>query len=303
MTNRLRLRANGKINLCLILGQPRAADAKHNLASVFLPVDLADTLTLAWAPEGAVADGVICEGVAGENLAAAAIDAWRERSGWDGPPVELTIEKRIPVAAGMGGGSADAAGALRLIAAAAGRPDDPLLSEIAPDLGADVPGLLHGGALLAQGAGEFVTEILPPAEAGFLIVPSRAELSTPKVFAKAAEMGLRRADEVIDQTASRILETANSAGWQLPDDLLGANDLQAAAIELEPSISSALTDVQGAGCQLAFVTGSGPTVVGMFPGSEGLLKAQSVAQELASRHPAAVACAPSPRSATIEEIA
>ena len=74
------------------------------------------------------------------NLAGAALAAFREAAGWDGPPVRLTIDKRVPVAAGMGGGSGDAAAALRLAARAAGRPRTPRCSrELAPRLGADVP--------------------------------------------------------------------------------------------------------------------------------------------------------------------
>lgn len=303
MTGRLRLKAFGKINLCLILGQPREADGKHDLASVFVPLDLADTLTLSAAPHGSQGDQVVCEGVEGENLAASAIRMWRELSGCDGPPVELKIEKRIPIAAGMGGGSADAAGALRLVASAAGRPDDPLIERIAPILGADVPGLLHGGPLLAQGAGERVKALPAPTPAGYLVVPSSARLSTAKVFAKAAEMGLRRPGAEVERAAKAVSKAASGVGWQLPDGLLGVNDLQAAAMALEPSISSALEDVRAQGCESVFVTGSGPTVVGVYPGPDGLSAARKAASRLASVHPGAVACSPSPQSATIEELA
>ncbi len=120
--------APGKVNLCLFVGAPRA-DGYHPLVSVFQSVSLADELTLEAAPRTATQDEVICPGVTGTNLAAKALFAYREASGWDAPPVRLTIMTRVPIAAGMGGGSGDAAAVLRLAAQAAGRPDDPLLAQ------------------------------------------------------------------------------------------------------------------------------------------------------------------------------
>src|SRR3954449_4595581 len=96
-------RAPGKVNLSLYVGAPRA-DGLHPLVSVVQPVSLADELTLEPAP-GAVADEVVCPGVEGENLAGAALAAFREATGWDAPPQRLTIAKRVPVAAGLGGGA------------------------------------------------------------------------------------------------------------------------------------------------------------------------------------------------------
>ena len=99
--------APAKLNLGLYLGRPRP-DGLHELCSLFEPLALADLLRL----EEAERDEVICPGVEGENLAARALAALRER-GWDAPPLRIEIEKRTPVAAGLGGGSADAAAVLR----------------------------------------------------------------------------------------------------------------------------------------------------------------------------------------------
>ena len=114
---RLRCLAPGKVNLCLFIGRPRP-DGYHPLVSLVQPVSLADELELE--PAAGDADEVVCPGVDGENLAAVALARFRAATGWDGPPVRITIAKRVPVAAGMGGGSADAAAALRLAAAASG---------------------------------------------------------------------------------------------------------------------------------------------------------------------------------------
>ncbi len=134
--------APAKLNLGLYLGRPRP-DGLHELCSLFEPLALADLIRI----EEAERDEVICAGVEGENLAARALAKLRER-GWDGPPLRIEIEKRTPVAAGLGGGSADAAAILRL---ASGTLAD--LPAIAAELGADVPSQLRPALALVQGAG------------------------------------------------------------------------------------------------------------------------------------------------------
>src|SRR4051794_41931659 len=112
MTGALRETAPAKLNLCLFLGPVRPTDGRHELVTVFRPLTLADDVELEPAGLGARGDAVSCPGVPGaaeQNLAAAALRAFRQRTGWAGPPVRLRITKRIPVAAGMAGGSADAA--------------------------------------------------------------------------------------------------------------------------------------------------------------------------------------------------
>ncbi|HEY5977780.1 MAG TPA: hypothetical protein VIT85_07970, partial [Solirubrobacterales bacterium] len=125
------VRAPAKLNLCLFLGATRA-DGLHDLCSLFEPLALSDSLEVVEAE----ADLVECEGVEGENLATRALAELRE-AGWSRPPLRIAIEKRIPVAAGLGGGSADAAAVLRLAAGDVGE-----LEEIAARLGADVPSQL-----------------------------------------------------------------------------------------------------------------------------------------------------------------
>ncbi|MDO9352612.1 MAG: hypothetical protein Q7T55_02890, partial [Solirubrobacteraceae bacterium] len=111
----LRVSAPAKINLCLFVGPVRESDGRHDLVTVFQPLDLVDLLD-ARLDESLTADTVLCDGVTGRNLAEDALAAYRAETGWDGPPIHLTITKRIPVAGGMAGGSADAAAALRVAA-------------------------------------------------------------------------------------------------------------------------------------------------------------------------------------------
>src|SRR6187397_336632 len=126
------IHAPAKLNLCLFLG-PRRENGLHELCSLFEPLALADAIEVAEADR----DEVLCPGVEGENLAARALAGLRGR-GWRGPPLRIEIEKRIPVAAGLGGGSADAAAVLRLAreqwpGVAGSIPD---LEELAAELGA-----------------------------------------------------------------------------------------------------------------------------------------------------------------------
>ena len=299
MATELQTLANGKINLCLALGQLRS-DGYHDLVSVMLPVDLADEVRIG--PAAGEADEVDCAGVDGDNLALAAVVAWRARTGWQGDPVRITITKRIPVAAGMGGGSADAAAALRLIAEFAGSSDAQVLNEIAPTLGADVPPLLAGGPTLVEGTGTAVTRLPTLNVPGLLVLPSTVGLSTPDVFRRAGELGLRRPSSEIGSIAGAFRAAATGDGWQLPPDLLGVNDLGPAAADLEPSVAQALADARSAGAEQAFVTGSGPTVVGLFHGAEGEDRARAAADQLADRAGGSIWCSASAGSATIEAV-
>ncbi len=253
----LRTLAPGKVNLCLFVGEPRG-DGYHPLVSVFQAVSLADELRLEPAGPGARGDEVVCAGVEAPNLASAALTAYRAASGWDGPPVRLTITKRVPVAGGMGGGSGDAAAALRLAAEAAGRPGDPLLSELAAGLGADVPFALAGGRALVTGVGEHVEPLAPAGPAALVLVPFAQALSTPAVYREADRLGNPRGPQALAAAEADVRAGA------LPP----VNDLQDAARSLCPAIDAVLTAVIAAGAGGALVSGSGPTVFGAFDDPE-----------------------------------
>ena len=127
--------------------------------------------------------------------------------GWDGPPQRLTIDKRIPVAAGMGGGSSDAAATLRLAAHAAGLP---VPAELGPRLGADVPSLLRPGRVLMTGAGEHVARLPDPEPLGVLVLPADAALSTPDVYREADRLGLTRPHAALERRRHARRSTTTS---------------------------------------------------------------------------------------------
>jgi 4-diphosphocytidyl-2-C-methyl-D-erythritol kinase len=270
--------APGKVNLCLLLGPTRPEDGRHELVTVYESVTLADELTLAVLPDGS-RDEVLCPGVDGPNLVGEALTALRER-GWDAPPVRIEVAKRLPVAGGMGGGSADAAAALRLARRVSPMPAS-VIAEIAAALGSDVPAQLAPGLSLGTGAGEIV-EPLPPLPAhAFAIVPLPGrQLSTPAVYAEADRLGLGR-------PAGEL--AALGAEWR---EQLGVNDLEPAARSLCPAIDDALAAIRGAGAEHALVCGSGPTCAGLWWGADAHDRAEAAVSALVPAFPNATAALP-----------
>jgi 4-diphosphocytidyl-2-C-methyl-D-erythritol kinase len=272
--------APAKLNLGLYLGRARP-DGLHELCSIFEPLALADLLRI----EVAERDEVVCPGVEGENLAARALAKLRER-GWDAPPLRIEIEKRTPVAAGLGGGSADAAAVLRLAAdptaldrvrrkpriarLSANSPDGTGgaiadLPSIAAELGADVPSQLRPALALVRGAGERVEPLPAPAEHAALLLPSGGGLSTKDVFDEADRLGLGRDESELDELAARLRAAAGAGASPLAWVDLIVNDLEPAAVSLRPDIGEALDALRGTGAPAVFLSGSGPTTVALFP--------------------------------------
>jgi 4-diphosphocytidyl-2-C-methyl-D-erythritol kinase len=246
--------APAKLNLCLYLGAVRE-DGLHDLCSLFEPLALADLIRVAPAER----DEVVCPGVEGENLAARALAGLRER-GWDREPLRIEIEKRVPVAAGLGGGSGDAAAVLR---PAAGEVAD--LPQLAAELGADVPSQLRPALALVRGAGERIEPLPEPAGHAAVLLPGGGGLSTAAVFAEADRLGLGRSPEQLDELAARLRELAGGGASPLSYPELLVNDLEPAALSLRPDIGEALEALRAAGAPQAILSGSGPTAVGLFP--------------------------------------
>jgi 4-diphosphocytidyl-2-C-methyl-D-erythritol kinase len=275
------LRAPAKLNLCLYVGGTRA-DGLHELRSLFCSLALADRLVVAEAAAG-TADEVVCPGVEAPNLVTTALDVLRAR-GWEHPPVRVEIDKRTPVAGGLGGGSADAAAILRHLA---GDRDD--LAEIAATLGADVPSQLRPGLALVGGAGEAVEELDPPAEFAVVLIPGEEGLGVAEVYAEADRLGLTRPDGELAELAGTLRAEAGSGASPLSYAGLLVNDLQPAVLSLRPEVAEALAALEEAGAATALVTGSGPTAFGLF---EDIAAADSAAAALPPRFAGAIVSAP-----------
>ena len=272
------LRAPAKLNLCLLVGE-RREDGLHELCSLFEALSLADRIVV----EEAARDEVVCAGVEDTNLAAIALAALRGR-GWERPPLRVEIEKRIPIAAGLGGGSADAAALLRLAA-----PEVDGVSELAALLGSDIPSQLDPGLAVVSGVGEVVEPLPPPSEHAFVLIPDPAGLSTAEVYAEADRLGIGRPPEELGAARERLLELAGEGASPLDYADRLVNELEPAALSLRPSISEALDALREVGARAALVTGSGPTTFGLFA---DIVEADSAAAALPPRYAGAMVASP-----------
>lgn len=278
----LSTQARAKVNLCLFVG-PKRRDGRHEVVTLMDSLALCDDVRLVVSPPGLAADEVLCPGVEGPNLAAAALEAFRARTAWDGPPVRLEIVKRIPLAGGMAGGSADAAAALRLAAEAAGLDDRRWLEDIAAGLGADVPSQIRGGLALATGVGVRLRPLAERLRYSVVVVPVAAQLSAAHVYAQADRLGLARDALGLARALTRV-QAALSSKTVLDR---AQNDLQDAARSLCPAIDEALEAALAAGADHALVSGSGPTVIALFsePGHRERASAAHATLARAGRSP------------------
>jgi 4-diphosphocytidyl-2-C-methyl-D-erythritol kinase len=266
-------RPPAKVNLTLeVLG--RRADGCHELRSVFLRIGLCDALSLDVAQHGS--DALRVTGLPGtptaDNLVLRALGALRTRSNVALPPLKAHLDKRIPLAAGLGGGSSDCAATLGLAQACWGvrlaRADE---SALAAELGSDVPFFQSDApAALVEGSGEQVTALEGVrGEAGVLLATPPAHLSTTEVFAR--HDGLPDKPGPADAGVSRGLATALGDGLDADglcawaDRLREANDLWPAAVEAMPE----LLDLRGALERFTtrpwLLSGSGPTLFALYP--------------------------------------
>jgi 4-diphosphocytidyl-2-C-methyl-D-erythritol kinase len=246
-------RAYAKANLVLRVGPPRE-DGLHPLCSLFASLELADELTV----EECDRDEVDCRGVEGVNLASRALDAIREAAPGRIPPLRVTIDKRVPVAAGLGGGSADAAAVLRAANGLAGGPLDlDELRVIAARLGSDVPSQVEPRHALVTGVGDEVHPVGLP-DAALVLVPAEEGLGTADAYAELDRLGAWT--ERLDH--ERLLALASQPLPRLAEAV--ENDLQRPVLSLRPELETTLTELLDRGALAAALTGSGPTVFGLF---------------------------------------
>ncbi len=244
-------RAYAKVNLALAV-YPAAADGYHPLRGIFQSISLSDTVTIT----PASSDGIIIsndEAPADEsNTAWQALDAVR-RAARLPLPSELSIDKRIPAGAGLGGGSADAGAVIGLLAPACGLEEDIAL-EIAASIGSDVPFALSGGTALVTGRGDTIVPMEPLGGFALAIVVPPFGLSTPEVFREWDRLG-------------------NPVGEAVPDDALPPslrrrepirNDLYPAAVSLDPRLADWRDELASIWGSVVCMTGSGSALFGFF---------------------------------------
>lgn len=254
------VRVPAKLNLELLVGTLRA-DGYHDLSTVFHAVSLFDLVTVEEADDWSVEVlGPYSHLVpAGDgNLA---LDAAKLLGSWEGVerPVKITIDKSIPVAAGLAGGSADAAGALVACDALWGLDSDrAVLDSLAERLGSDVNFALTGGTAIGSGRGERVAPVLGRGRYEWVLVTSDEGLSTPAVFAELDRIREGREIRPPEPTPAMMAALRNG-----DVEALGAaltNDLQEAALSLRPELGDVLMAGLECGALGGLVSGSGPTV-------------------------------------------
>ena len=256
------VRAPAKVNLELRVGPPRP-DGFHPLATVYQAVSLFDEVTVHAADEWSIEiGGSRALGVPADetNLALRAARLLAERHGVDGA-VAIFIDKKIPVAGGMGGGSADAAATLVacdwLWDLGLSKED---LADVAAELGSDVPFLLFGGTALGTGRGEVITPVLTRGTYHWVFAPSDIGLSTPDVYRQFDEhndaVGFAPAEPMSSSTLMAALMSGD------PERLAPVlqNDLEGPAIDLRPELEEIIVEGRQLGALAGIVSGSGPTV-------------------------------------------
>ena len=252
-----RATAHAKINLALVVG-PRRRDGKHEVATVLQRIDLADELELDPAPS------LLVVGFPDDTLVTAALEALAEAVGVP-PAWRVHLEKRIPVAAGLGGGSSDAAAALRLANTTLPAPLSPAeLEQIAATIGADVPFFLRSGTQLGTGDGTDLRALELPRGYHLLLVLSHGHTkrSTAGVYRAFDERGGERGFEDRRALLMEALESVRA-----PSDLarLPRNDLA--------SSSPLVAELERLGAFRADVSGAGPTVYALFDDDDAAKRA------------------------------
>ncbi|MGA8332793.1 MAG: 4-(cytidine 5'-diphospho)-2-C-methyl-D-erythritol kinase [Mycobacterium sp.] len=258
-TGSVTVRVPGKINLHLAVGDLRD-DGYHDLTTVFHAVSLVDEVTVRGADllsltvSGEGADQLPVDE---RNLAWQAAVLMAEHVG-RAPDVSISIEKSIPVAGGMGGGSADAAAVLvalnSLWELGVPRRD---LHTLAAKLGSDVPFALHGGTALGTGRGEELATVLARSTFHWVLAFAEGGLSTPKVFGELDRLRAVGEPPRLDDPEPVVAALAAGDPEQLAP-LLG-NELQPAALSMKPALRRVLRAGVEAGALAGIVSGSGPT--------------------------------------------
>ena len=256
----IEIQVPAKVNLQLSVG-PKEPDGYHEIVTLFQAVSIYDTLRISASDQieikikGDYANGVPIDK---DNLVYKAVELMVEKFGID-KNLFIEIDKSIPVAGGMAGGSGDAAATLLGIDGLYGlnlSKDE--LSEVARDLGSDVPFMLHGGTAVGRGRGDQITPALSRGNYHWVIAVSSTGLSTPAVYAECDRLrtGLDiKAPSLNDELLQALLSgDANRVGKSL------SNDLQAAACSIRPALRLILDMGQEYGALGGIVSGSGPSV-------------------------------------------
>ena len=280
--------APAKVNLALDILR-RRPDGYHDLRMVMHSVSLCDTLTVEERSEGfALETGGFALSSA-KSMEKRAAEAFFSAIGEPMPGLRVTLEKRIPAYAGLGGGSSDVAALLRVLRRVY-RPsmDAAELRRIGLSIGSDVPFCIRGGAALAEGRGEILTDLPPLSGAYLVLCKPPFGIPTPTLFQRADNTPLARrpdADGVADAVRRGDFRAVAARLGNVFEDVLPPEYGEVFAIKRR------LLELGAAG---AVMSGSGPTVVGLFPDA---VAAQTAAETLRRTYPETFAAVPTAKAA------
>jgi 4-diphosphocytidyl-2-C-methyl-D-erythritol kinase len=270
-TRRVRVRALAKINLDLrVLG--KRPDGFHELRTIFQTVSLADTLDIAFTPARKTAieleDALRIPGNLVTRAARMAMDAMRATG-----LVTMRLRKRIPMGAGLGGGSSDAAAVLLALPALAGGVMElPELSSVAGELGSDVPFFLLGGTAVGIGRG---TELFPLPDAaarlGLLVAPE-VHMNTARAYGDLS-LRLEHYPGLTTESQQNKIFSFQSHTWDLNRLELAANDFEAVVFERHRALGVLKKRLVRDGAAVAMMTGSGSALFGLFADRAGVSRA------------------------------
>jgi 4-diphosphocytidyl-2-C-methyl-D-erythritol kinase len=265
--------ASAKLNLALRVGR-RRADGFHPLKTLFHAVDLLESVTVTPAKRDRIeVAGLGAEDVPTDssNLVAQATELLRRMTGRR-VPVRIRLNKAVPTAAGLAGGSADAAAALIALNQLWSLGLLPRqLHDLAAALGSDVPFALHGGTAIGHGRGETLTPVRAGSRLYWALVTTPAGMSTPDVFERFDQMVERSALEAPPPIPTGLVDAVRRGDPQAVGRYL-INDLQAAILALRPDLSNVLATANRIGALGAVISGSGPTVACLAPGPQSAAK-------------------------------
>ncbi|MBV9108764.1 MAG: 4-(cytidine 5'-diphospho)-2-C-methyl-D-erythritol kinase [Gemmatimonadetes bacterium] len=260
MPERVTVAAPAKVNLRLCI-LSREESGYHSLETVFCALSLADEVTVARGAPGIrlEMEGGVDAGPPERNLAVRAAERFYAAIG-EAPAIDLHLAKRIPAAAGLGGGSSDAAAVLRALNALHG---DPLpreaLLQIGIELGADVPFFLCGSPLaIAWGRGERLMPLPPLPSRPVLVAHPGIAMPTPDAFAEVATM---RGGHYEPRAA--LIDPTALASWE-SIAALAVNDFEPVVVRRIPVLADALGAMRDAGARIALLAGSGSSIFAIF---------------------------------------
>ena len=276
MPRQARVRALAKINLDLrVLG--KRSDGFHELRTVFQTISLADTLEIAYTPARKTAISLVDDLHIADNLVVRAARLVMEAMRATGR-IEMRLTKRIPMGAGLGGGSSDAAAVLLALPALVGRtlghnPDLPKLTAIGEQLGSDVPFFLLGGTAVGIGRG---SEVFPlpdaPAQQGILVAPG-IHVDTARAY---RDLSPRLTTEL----QQNKIVSFQSVTWDTGSLASARNDFESVVFEQHRKLATLKKRLVRAGATVALMTGSGSALFGLFPDGNGISRARELLGEV-----------------------